>query len=199
MIMTVRARFRLFGGGVMAVSGALLAVALLQPVPVAHASSWLVPVTQDYTDGCVPAVSSMFLSAFGVHVSQDVLSAEMLTRQHHGTFGPDALRVLNGHLAPRFTVLSTSGKVGAGELGRLLRLNLRERFPVMLWVTARSLPWRRSDRVVFVHDLLVMGMRGSVVTVWDPEVRALRGGFHQVPLGVLDGAVLQAMMAFRAE
>src|SRR5215472_3956275 len=164
MIMTVRARFRLFGGGVMALAGVLLGLALVQPAPVAHASPWLVPVTQDYVDGCVPAVSSMFLSAFGIHVSQDVLSAEMATRQHHGTYDPDALRVVNAYLAPRYRVVATARKLDVAELGLLLHLNLRERFPVMLAVVAKSLPWRGQQRVGSLHELLVTGVRGSVVT-----------------------------------
>lgn len=151
----------------------------------------LTAVSQDWRYDCVPASSSMFLQAFGVHATQDTLSRQMHTYTNQGTTGDDETRVLNSYLAPRFKAVYLSGQ-DASEMTGTLTAQLSAGYPVLLDVEDNLLPWTAG--VDFGgkpagHVILATGISGTTVSLFDPAQSHYHGGWHQISITALLAAM----------
>jgi len=187
--MTTRLRLAAIPAVLAAVIGAAVLITAQRPATAAPAgySVRVTPVTQDNDSNCVPAASSMFLSAFGIRVSQDTLALQM--RTGHGTGVTDLVRVLAAYVVPKRGISDVMAMNGH-QLGVTLTAQLRARHPVLLAVWDQKLPWRHDSGA---HEVVVTGIRGDVVTVFDPTNVAGQGGVRRATVAVLSRALLPYM------
>lgn len=134
---------------------------------------------------CVPAVTSMSLSTFGVRVSQDALARKMRTTVR-GTDGDIAASVMDAYLHPRRFDDRMVGDVAGHPEILMQRVSydvgsLRRAPIVQVWM--ERLPWNRGkiQGRWIGHAILVYGydQQAGTITVFDPWRPT--GGTHTLP------------------
>ncbi|MGI8329754.1 C39 family peptidase [Actinomadura scrupuli] len=140
---------------------------------------------------CVPASSVMSLRTFGISTSQRTLAMKMHTKRPLGTYGDDAINVLNDYLAPvNFTVTNVTDVRDPAVLMRRVvnNVGIHGRAPEIAVWTER-LPWNKGIPGHIGHVVLAYGYnsRARTITLWDPWRST--GGRHTISAKALARAV----------
>lgn len=172
-----------------AIAGASAALAATQGHAAASGYSVrIAPVTQDSGANCAPAVSSMLLSAFGIHAGQNHLAAQMQTSEN-GTPAQNAIGILDDYLTRRQLQVAWSAR--PAQLAEVLTAQIRSGHPVVLEVQAQILPWLAGMHAPSaVHWVLATGIQGQAVSLFDPDTHAWHGGWHTIPVSGLSAKLL---------
>lgn len=175
--------------GVLAGSGVALAATQGHAARTGYSVS-LKPVSQGSTWDCVPATSSMFLQSFRLKASMQVLAVEMRTVQGVGTWPQYLIQVLDSYLAPWHMDVTERAAISTPHLEAMIAASLRSGHPVFMSVWANLLPWGRTidHGAAEAHMILVTGITGQTVTVFDPRPASRHGGWHTTSVAALKAA-----------